>query len=208
MSVSHCNSYDSILFFSLFFCNPTETAMSLSVKQSGYLAVVALVLVLARSTSAYVNAWDQPVLYSCTNGKILKSVQSIHSNGAEDRRWQFTCGSAPSNASPNSCYWTSSYVNTWDEPISFMCAADHVITGVSSYHSNGAEDRRYKFKCCKHQGYKTYSCSLTSYLNNWDARLSYSVPAGKVIAGWASWHSNGSEDRRHKMLTCSYGRIN
>ncbi|KAK3784011.1 hypothetical protein RRG08_025206 [Elysia crispata] len=156
--------------------------------------------------SAYVNNWDQPLLYACHGGQVLKSVHSVHNNRAEDRRWRFTCGSAPAGGNPTSCYWTG-YVNGWDEPVSFMCPADYMIAGVQSYHSNGAEDRRIKFKCCKHNGYKTYSCSLTSYLNGWDRPLDFTVPGDKVLAGWASVHSNGAEDRRHKMLVCSYGRL-
>ena len=105
-----------------------------------------------------------------------------------------------------SCYWTD-YVNDFDEPVSSMCSADYAISGIQSYHSNRHEDRRTRFKCCKQQGYKTYSCALTSYLNNYDATLNYNVPQGKVLAGWFSIHSNRKEDRRHKMLVCSYGKL-
>ncbi|RUS82288.1 hypothetical protein EGW08_009966 [Elysia chlorotica] len=171
------------------------------------LAPVALVLALySAGAAAFVNGYDQPLLYACHGGQVLKSVYSEHSNGAEDRRWRFSCGPAPNGASPGACHWTD-YVNNWDEPISFMCPANYAIAGIQSYHSNGAEDRRMKFKCCTHSGFKTYSCSLTAYLNGWDRPLDYTVPGGQVLAGWASVHSNGAEDRRHKMLVCNYGQL-
>ncbi|GFR61598.1 hemagglutinin/amebocyte aggregation factor [Elysia marginata] len=170
------------------------------------LAVLALVVAFAAGVNSFVNNWDQPLLYACHGGQVLRSVYSIHNNGAEDRRWRFSCGAAPSSASPNNCFWTD-YVNTWDEPVSFMCPANNVIAGIQSYHNNGAEDRRTKFKCCSQSGYKTYSCSLTSYLQEFDRPLDYTVPNDKVLAGWASVHSNGAEDRRHKMLVCSYGQL-
>ncbi|GFR94765.1 hemagglutinin/amebocyte aggregation factor [Elysia marginata] len=177
--------------------------------QSPTSVLVLLVAFYSTAVSgAYVNTWDQQFQYECPEGEVLRSVLSVHSDTAEDRRWMFTCGAAPSGASPSFCRWTSDYVNNWDEPINFMCPADFVLTGVSSYHSNAAEDRRMKFKCCKDAAYKTASCSLTPYLNNWDSLLTYNVAFSKVLVGWFSVHSNGAEDRRHKMLVCRYNHVN
>ena len=171
------------------------------------LAMLGLVIAIAGGfTSAYDNDWGMPVLVACHNGQVIRTVHSIHDNGREDRIWKFTCGAAPSDATPTDCLWTD-YVNGWNEPIDFMCPADHVIAGIQSYHDNGPEDRRYKFKCCKQDGYMTYSCYLTAYLNNWDEPLTYNVQPGKVLTGWASKHDNGKQDRQHKMAVCSYGHL-
>ncbi|GFO09206.1 hemagglutinin/amebocyte aggregation factor [Plakobranchus ocellatus] len=167
---------------------------------------LAIAFYSSGTNGQFINGYDQPFLHACNGNQVLKSVYSVHSNGAEDRRWRFTCAAAPNGASPSNCYWTD-YVNTWDQPISFMCNSDYVISGLQSYHSNGAEDRRFKFKCCKHEGYKAYSCSITSYLNSWDRVLNYNVPNGRVIVGTASEHSNGAEDRRYKFISCQYGRL-
>ncbi|KAK3740215.1 hypothetical protein RRG08_054237 [Elysia crispata] len=175
---------------------------------SSVFPTLVLALAVALSTSgagaAYVNNWDEPFQYQCPEGQVLRSVLSVHSNSAEDRRWMFTCGNAPSGASPSTCRWTDDYVNTWDEPISFMCPPNYVLAGVESYHSDAAEDRRMKFKCCKDPEYKTFSCGMSPYLNSWDSILTYSVPNGKVLVGWFSVHSNQAEDRRHKMIYCYY----
>ena len=176
-----------------------------SVSLAMQLSVAAVVdaLSVVSGIDGYINSWDQPFLFACHNGEVLTRVYSYHSNGAEDRRWSFSCGSAPGGASPYDCYWTN-YVNTWDEPINFMCSMDYVIAGIQSYHWNEAEDRRFKFKCCKDSSYETYSCSLTGYLQSWDQTLDYTVPSGKVLVGWFSVHWNHAEDRRHKMMTCYY----
>ena len=48
---------------------------------------------------------------------------------------------------------TSGYVNGWDQPVSFTCGHLESIVGFSSYHDNGKEDRRWRFKCAKlHNG--------------------------------------------------------
>ena len=193
-------------FYYIFFpFSSTDTTMSPRVPPS--LATLALVIALAvGAASAYDNDWDEPLLKDCPSGQVISTIDSVHFNPKEDRRWRINCKPAPSGATPTSCYWTG-YVNNFDEPISFMCPADYAISGIQSYHSNRHEDRRIRFKCCKQQGYKTYSCALTSYLNNYDAKLNYDLSQGQVLAGWVSIHSNRAEDRRHKMLVCSYGKL-
>ena len=48
---------------------------------------------------------------------------------------------------PHSCSWTG-YVNGWDAQYSYNCPNGKVLLGVSSYHDNHKEDRRFKFNCC------------------------------------------------------------
>jgi len=45
------------------------------------------------------------------------------------------------------CYWTG-YVNGWDAAHTTVCGGQRVIAGVSSYHDNGKEDRRFNYYCC------------------------------------------------------------
>ena len=190
-------------FFFLFLS--TDTTMSHRVPPS--LIMLALVIALAEgAASAYDNDWDDLLLEDCPRGHVISTIHSVYSNRKGDRRWRINCKPAPSGANPTFCFWTD-YVNNFDEPISSMCSANHVISGIQSYHSNLHEDRRIRFKCCQQRDYRTYSCALTSYLNNYEATLNYDVPNGKVLAGWFSIHSNRAEDRRHKMLVCSYGKM-
>ena len=180
--------------------------MSLKVFTS--LAVLALVVALAVADESeeFDNEWDGDLSFECPRGEVLTSVYSVHDNSKEDRRWRLGCKNAPNGAKPKTCKWTDDYVNEFDEPISFMCPANYVLTGINSTHSNAAEDRRMKLKCCRKSGYKAFGCELTPYLNDWDAVLDYTVPSGQIIAGWVSVHDNGKEDRRHKMIVCSYNK--
>jgi len=45
------------------------------------------------------------------------------------------------------CY-SSGYVNHFDYPINFRCPGNKVMVRAESYHTNGTEDRRWKFECC------------------------------------------------------------
>ncbi|RUS78641.1 hypothetical protein EGW08_013611, partial [Elysia chlorotica] len=163
------------------------------------LPIATAAAIFGSVSSSYVNQWDLPVHFQCPAGQFLSAVSSIHNNHREDRLWNFACRPVCHGCHLSSCKWTG-YVNYWDEPISFLCPANYFITGVESVHDNHFEDRRYKFKCCT---LKTCSCSITPYVNDWDLPLHYYVPHGQVLVGWASWHDNHREDRRHKFITCS-----
>lgn len=45
------------------------------------------------------------------------------------------------------------YANNFDQPVAFQCPNGGVMDGVSSYHDNGAEDRRFRFYCCEKPGF-------------------------------------------------------
>ena len=156
---------------------------------------------------AVVSSWDtelnEPFMYNCYGGQVLKLVRSNYVNIKEDRLWQFRCGSTGANASnPYACKWTD-YINIWNEPINFSCPVDQAIAGVHSYYSYRHGDRRFMFKCCKPQGFKTSACILTTYAKSYGDSLSYSVAGGHILAGWNSVYAKG--DRLHSFLVCAYG---
>lgn len=95
------------------------------------------------STTTYDGSWTR----ECTHTQVLTFVESWHSNGHEDRQFNFGCMHFQ-NTKHGSCYW-SNYVNDMDRDIHFNCASDYVLAGVQSYHSNSHEDRRFNFKCCQ-----------------------------------------------------------
>ena len=55
-------------------------------------------------------------------------------------------------ALPFDFVYSVEYVNNWDEVIAFQCPQNGYITGIDSYHDNGPEDRRFKFRCCETTG--------------------------------------------------------
>lgn len=117
-------------------------------------------------------------------------VQSVYSNDAHDRRWDFRCKSLKIGYAQ--CAETD-YVNTFDYPLYFMCGTDQYIGGVNSYHGNLEEDRRWKFQCCSITGYKMHSCRLTGYVNDINQPLGFEIGSSEVIAGVYSYHDNSKE---------------
>ena len=118
-------------------------------------------------------------------------MKSQHSDGTEDRQWEWTCRNVATKRFDKE-HWTD-YVNSFDEPIFFNCPKNHILCGVESYHSNDAEDRRWKFRCCHSPGHFTKNCYLTEYVNEWDGMMDHSVGKNEVITGVYSYHSNDKE---------------
>jgi len=95
----------------------------------------------------WMNSWDEILYFICPPDQVLHGIESFHANSKEDRRWKFQCCRVSSGVSVQSKGW-SEYVNDWDKELSYRCpASDQAIVGVSSYHDNYTEDRRWKVLC-------------------------------------------------------------
>jgi len=149
----------------------------------------------------YRNDWDAYFEETCPEGKIIHGLHSYHDNGREDRRWKFQCCQLSiENTNYRAIVKTgwSSYVNNWDSShYTDLVSSNRVFCGMSGYHDNGREDRRYRFKYC----YPTPNSGLTSITGwsaytGWDASWTYSCSSSNsFIAGIRSYHNNGREDR-------------
>ncbi|KAL0196377.1 hypothetical protein M9458_009949, partial [Cirrhinus mrigala] len=64
---------------------------------------------------------------------------SQHDDGFEDRVWEFGC---EITFDPAADCFLSPYANDFDQAFTYECPPDHIITGMSSYHDDGFEDRR------------------------------------------------------------------
>ena len=87
------------------------------------------------TTTSYINNFRDVISFMCPKNKYMAGVHSYHDNGKEDRRWRFTCCSAPSYVT-RECRLTG-FVNNFDHPMNFIASAGEVITGVNSYYSAG-----------------------------------------------------------------------
>ncbi len=142
------------------------------------------------NATGFQNDFDGPLLVNCPKGQAFYGVQSYHHNGKEDRRFLFSCRTAiPGHFSE--CHWTG-YQNQFDHPIDFQCPHNYLMTGVSSYHSNSKEDRRWKYKCCNAHGYSTKKCIKSGWVNQWDGPMNFRSSKG-FITGTTSVHHNGKE---------------
>ena len=54
------------------------------------------------------------------------------------------CNPIGNEDGPKEDYW-----NGWDAHFARSCPSPRVMVGVESYHDNGREDRRFRFKCCE-----------------------------------------------------------
>jgi len=111
------------------------------------LRIALLAACVAVAFAGWQNNWDGKHHMVCRNGEHIKQIKSMHSNSKEDRLWEAICAKMPGVKVDKSCRW-SGYVNGWDEMLAFTCPSGTVMTGMSSYHDNGREDRRFQFYCC------------------------------------------------------------
>ncbi|KAG8438675.1 hypothetical protein GDO86_005024 [Hymenochirus boettgeri] len=74
-------------------------------------------------------------------------MESIHDNKREDRRWKIFCCKGEVKVDSN-CRW-SGYVNDFDQYLRWDAPSDYYMVGLSSYHDNKREDRRWNYYSCK-----------------------------------------------------------
>ena len=131
------------------------------------------------------NCYDGALNVQCNSRSAFYRVRSYHKNCREDRIWQWYCRTIAKN-SFSYCIWYW-YQNDWDQPLMFRCPANYVMTGVYSYHDNGKEDRRWRFKCCyasKHypQEIAEFLVMLTPGMETWTTVHTVVMPLWEHLA--------------------------
>ncbi|KAM4748685.1 hemagglutinin/amebocyte aggregation factor-like [Rhinophrynus dorsalis] len=94
----------------------------------------------------YVNWFDEEFYFTCPFGSVISGMESYHRNYEEDRRWKYLCCTGTQTYTSD-CNWTY-YVNTFDSYIHWQVPHNYFLVGISSYHDNYTEDRRWKFQYC------------------------------------------------------------
>ncbi|KAJ8269310.1 hypothetical protein COCON_G00119170 [Conger conger] len=164
-----------------------------------YFVVFLIAGIQVTGNEAWKNSYDAPLNFKCPTGHSISEITSQHHNGYEDRRWDLRCKRSPASTS---CFWTG-YVNGFDHPFHFSCPDNHIISGMSSYHQNRQEDRRWKFYCCRVNNYYNHYCYWTPYVNTFDERFTWYVPHHNNLVGVGSYHNNRAEDRRWRFRYCA-----
>ncbi|XP_022295541.2 hemagglutinin/amebocyte aggregation factor-like [Crassostrea virginica] len=100
---------------------------------------------------------------------------------------------------------SAQWKNNWDRPLNFQCpSSKSYIYQIVSTHNNKKEDRRFDFNCRPvHDVAGPVSCSLSGYVNNFDAPVLYTCPNGGYLNGVSSVHDNKKEDRRYRFRCCT-----
>merc|ERR1712093_530092 len=92
----------------------------------------------------WINNWDARFDFSCPTNQAIIGFSSYHSNHYEDRRWKVLCSTYHGvNIAPQG--WPGWQTN-WDGTWSLSCGHKPMV-GMSSYHDNGREDRRWRIRC-------------------------------------------------------------
>ncbi|XP_059420440.1 hemagglutinin/amebocyte aggregation factor-like [Carassius carassius] len=146
------------------------------------------------------NTYDEPLDFKCPSGQSISYIKSQHHNHHEDRMWEFGC--KDTFDSTLDCF-LSPNVNDFDQKFTFECPPHHIITGMSSYHNNKHEDRRWQFHCCRSNNHCTADCEWTPFVNYFDEYFHWTVPNHNYLVGAESYHENKHEDRRWKYKYCT-----
>lgn len=154
----------------------------------------------------YENEFDEAFNFS--NGDPICGIESIHSNSHEDRRFKFsTCAiDEPDTDFELVAGSQTTLSSPYDKFFTLSCDKDKVLTGILSIHHNGFEDRRFTATCTHFKETKVDDNTCDDfpggYENNFDQRLAFTCPRGKVLTGIQSVHHNGFEDRRFRFRCC------
>jgi len=58
--------------------------------------------------------YDADWTYECPSGHVLNSIEGIHDNAKEDRRYRFKCGRVPNGVQAIPGAWPGNWQNDWD----------------------------------------------------------------------------------------------
>ena len=132
-----------------------------------------------RKRSGYscdVNGWDSYQYCKCRPGQRISKFESYHDNHREDRQWHLQCSDIIPNEIARHTSWLkyiTGYNNGWDGAFYWAYNGWCYMVGMTSYHDNHKEDRRYNlYYSCSHQWTLT-SCSGWQWLNSWDGQVKH-----------------------------------
>ncbi|XP_048586827.1 hemagglutinin/amebocyte aggregation factor-like [Nematostella vectensis] len=103
------------------------------------------------SWSHWVNDFDQLINYHCPYSGFITGVDSHHSNPHEDRRFRFKCCHRHHYKRVHCT--TTHYRNSWRGYINYSVPSGYYLSGVTSVHDNGQEDRRWQYEFCQIRKY-------------------------------------------------------
>jgi len=96
------------------------------------------------------NDWDAEQNQKCGDQEFMTGLKGHHSNYKEDRQYSIQCTKVESNVGSAEVVKKHSWqgwANNLDGALNWSCPTGQALVGMASIHSNGKEDRRYKFMC-------------------------------------------------------------
>ncbi|KAM3621178.1 uncharacterized protein V6R79_007424 [Siganus canaliculatus] len=146
--------------------------------------------------------WDNELTgvlsHQCPPGQAVSGITSIHNKDQKDRLFGISCKAFTASTT---CHW-SSYVNNYWHNMDFACPDNQVITGVYSTYGSSLLDRRWKFRCCRANGFSTFNCKTTPKINYWNEFFNWKVPGSNFLTGVRSSFDPDTFDRRWSFSYC------
>lgn len=147
----------------------------------------------------FINPHRGKFKFQCNDGTALTAIYSEHSNDTEDRRFKFECcelmideqGEAATKLTKTD--W-GAYENSFDGAlkVAFNAAG---LCGVSSYHHNRYEDRRFRFKSCAPGRAISRGTEHHVRRTPFDSVSRIECPGNSVVTSVESHHNDRYEDR-------------
>merc|ERR1712110_1148945 len=139
----------------------------------------------------YINNWDGGMNWRTGGHTYVSGLMSHHNNGREDRRFRplvTTIGASQYGLTH------TGFVNNWDGRFDFTCPHNKAIVGMTSYHHNHYEDRKWRFFCAHFHGVAFRAGGWPGWQTSWDAHFNINCGHNPAI-GFSSIHNSGREDR-------------
>uniref|UniRef100_UPI00358E43AC hemagglutinin/amebocyte aggregation factor-like isoform X2 n=1 Tax=Myxine glutinosa TaxID=7769 RepID=UPI00358E43AC len=142
-----------------------------------------------------------PMYVLCPYIQTISSIQSTYMEEEGDRLWEVSCKDTYSYKHIMSCY-TTPHVNCFKESTTFICPFNSIISGMQSYFSESAKDRRWRFTCCHQVYFCLQDCVWTAYKNNPEKAFKYNLQKDMYLSGLKSYYDKATKDRRWKFMLC------
>jgi len=173
--------------------------------------VAPITIASAEFPAGFRHKFSQDLEFECPSGEALQGVKSEYVAERLDSKWQLKCGavngtelSECEDAKPSACSVAGESEFTAPKAdFNLECKPFFAMVGVSSKFNVEAEDREYKFKCCKLNDASGYQDkSLASAEVGEEATWAFSGGAA-AIDSVSSSYVPGNQ-RRFKFFTSTY----
>merc|ERR1711998_257935 len=144
---------------------------------------------------SWINGWDGNMHWATPNHVFWSGLRSVHNNGREDRLYSPLLTRNGANIVAR--HW-SGWLNNWDQYFAYSCPNNYVVSGMISYHHNGAEDRRFRIQCAHFQHLNVRKHGWPGWQTPWDGTFHIGCGHNPAV-GFSSYHDNRKEDRRWRV---------
>jgi len=131
--------------------------------------------------TGYINNWDGRMDYTIPNNYVISRIWSHYHSGRRDRRWRLVICSVRTRTRPKYCMLGRRRLRhgyTWRR----KCNTCRCWMG--------------RISCTRRRCPRRPNRTFSGWLNNWDRPLNFRCRANYYLNRLASYHHNGTEDRR------------